>query len=313
MKGKLFEKASQIVTSSTGRALLKLKKHSPEILVIGGVAGVIVATVMACKATSKLDQTLEEVKDEISTTIDNFSHETEEGKIIVDDGNPEYTKAVAKAKIKGGVRLVRLYAPSFALGFASICCVLYSHGILKRRNAALAAAYSIMDESYKKYRERVISEFGEQVDRRMRFGERTEEIEVTETNEKGEEEKKKILADLIDRDYVGNTDYARFFDESSIFWCKDAETNLKRVLEAQRFCNEKLKARGHLFLNEAYDELDIPRTAEGQFVGWIYKGYPSIDFGVFNEKRAACRRFVNGYENVILIDPNVDGIIYDLI
>ena len=76
--------------------------------------------------------------------------------------------------------------------------------------------------------------------------------------------------------------------------------------------NDKLHAHGHLFLNEVYDMLDIPRSKAGQVVGWVHtKEKPAyVDFGIF-ETYKKNRDFVNGYERCILLDFNVTGNILD--
>ena len=96
----------------------------------------------------------------------------------------------------------------------------------------------------------------------------------------------------------------------------------------QARANDLLKAKGYLFLNDVYDMLGIPRTKAGQIVGWTYDretcesktvdengdpvGDGFIDFGIFNAKRPN-RRFVDGYESVILLDFNVEGNVLDLL
>ena len=40
----------------------KLKKHSPEILVVTGVIGTVASAVMACKATTKLSEVMDNAK-----------------------------------------------------------------------------------------------------------------------------------------------------------------------------------------------------------------------------------------------------------
>ena len=92
----------------------------------------------------------------------------------------------------------------------------------------------------------------------------------------------------------------------------------------QDYANEVLKSRGHLFLNEVYDMLGIPRTKAGQVVGWIYNednpnGDNYVDFGIYDlsnlsdSQKERKMAFVNGQEYSILLDFNVDGPIYDLI
>ena len=86
----------------------------------------------------------------------------------------------------------------------------------------------------------------------------------------------------------------------------------------QQYANDKLIAQGHLFLNEVYDMLGLPRTKAGAIVGWVYDdnnavGDNFVDFGIYDVHRETARDFVNGYERSILLDFNVDGVIYDLI
>lgn len=107
--------------------------------------------------------------------------------------------------------------------------------------------------------------------------------------------------------------YAAFFDEQSAAWTKNPECNKMFLLQQQNFANEKLRARGYLFLNEVYDMLGLPRTRAGQLVGWCYDehnpcGDNYVDFNIFDDHN---REFVNGFEKSVLLDFNVDGNILD--
>lgn len=108
--------------------------------------------------------------------------------------------------------------------------------------------------------------------------------------------------------------YARFFDECSPEWSNDPEYNKMFLHSQQQFANEKLKSKGHLYLNEVYDMLGLPRSRSGAIVGWIYDpennkaGDNFVDFGIYT---VADPKFVNGYERSVLLDFNVDGLIID--
>jgi hypothetical protein len=106
--------------------------------------------------------------------------------------------------------------------------------------------------------------------------------------------------------------YARWFNEKSLAWTKDPEKNKFFLMRQQDYANEKLKAKGYLFLNELYDMVGIPKSKAGQVVGWMLNGDGDgyIDFGLFSHNN---EDFINGYKNSILLDPNVDGIILDQI
>ena len=194
----------------------------------------------------------------------------------------------------------------------SISCLVGSHTILKKRNVALMTAYTVLENSYKKYRKNVIDKLGKDADDEFRLGIKTEEVETTD--EKGK--KKKETVTKID-DHSPSV-YAKFFDELSDYYRKDPNYNLLFLKKQQNWANDRLRAQGYLFLNDVYESLGIPKTPDGQFVGWIYnpddKTIDSyVDFGIYDGKDESKRRFVNGLEKAILLDFNVDGVMYDKI
>lgn len=304
----------------------KLKKHSPEILVTVGVIGGVAGTVLACKATTKLDDILEESKENV-----NKIHETvekvEAGEVIeCQDKNGTITPYTVEDSKKDltivytqtGLKIAKLYAPAVAVGALSITSILAAHNILRKRNVALAAAYTAVDQSFKEYRGRVVERFGKELDRELKYNIKAKEIEETVVDEKGKEKKVKKTIEVIDpNDPNTYSEYAKFFDAASKCWEKDPEYNLMFLRAQQTYANDLLRSRGHLFLNEVYDMLDIPRTKAGQIVGWVYDkhdpvGDNFVDFGIYETFRPAARDFVNGYEPVILLDFNVDGNVLDL-
>ena len=201
-----------------------------------------------------------------------------------------------------------------ALSFTSIIA---GHKVLKKRNIAIAAAYAAIDKGFKQYRKNVIEEFGEGVDQQMRFGLKSKEIKKKDKDGKTVKETEYYIdPDTNPLDNI--SEYARFFDAASSNFAKDPEYNIMFLRRQQDYANEMLKSRGHLFLNEVYDLLDIPRSKAGQVVGWVYdkngntKGDNYVDFGLYRNDQGT-RRFVNGLEYNILLDFNVDGVIYDLI
>lgn len=301
------------LTNKMTRALHKvgfqLKKHSPEIFVVAGVAGTVVSTVMACKATTKVNPILEEAK----AMIDNIH-------AIAEKPDTEYTKedtnkALAITYTKTGLELAKLYGPAVLLGAASITCILTSHKILRKRNIALAAAYATEHIGFKEYRGRLIERFGEELDKELKYNIKAKEVEEVVTNEDGTETTVKKTVNVADPNL--NSDYARFFDEYCTGWSKVPEYNLVFLKQQQNYANDILKTRGHLFLNEVYDMLGIARTQAGQIVGWVYDlehpvGDNFVDFGIYDLYDERKRDFVNGRERSILLDFNVDGNIWEL-
>lgn len=301
------------LTRTLNRVGLKLKKHSPEILVVTGVVGTVASAVMACKATTKIDEVLAETKDNIDKTKDYVENKGFSEKYTEED----YKKDLTIFYAKGGLELVKLYAPSVALGALSITAILSGHNVLRKRNVALAAAYATVEKGFKEYRGRVVERFGEELDRELKYNIKAKEVEETTVDEKtGEEKVTKKTVNVADPNNYST--YARFFDDGCTGWTKDPEYNLMFLKNQQRYANDLLKSRGHLFLNEVYDMLGIPRTKAGQVVGWIYdEEYPNgdnfVDFGIYDLYNEKARDFVNGYEKTILLDFNVDGDIMNLI
>lgn len=301
------------LTRALGKAGLKLKKHSPELLVAVGIVGSVVSTVIACKATLKVNELLEEDNKNLEKI-----HEMHDKK------HPRYSEKdykmdLVKAYTKAGAKLAVNYAPAIAVGAFSYGCIIGSNRILNKRYAGMAAAYAGVDQLFKKYRGKVVEQFGEDVDQQLYYDYKVEEIERTETKEDGTTETKtEVVNNLKGLDPSQYSVYAKFFDESNPNWTKSAEYNMTFLKGVQSACTNKLIATGHLFLNEVYDMLGIERTGIGQCVGWIYDakhpiGDNYVDFGLYDETKSRARAFVNGTENVILLDFNVDGNILDMI
>ena len=217
-----------------------------------------------------------------------------------------------------GFQYIRLYAPAVLLGAASITCILTSHKLMRKRNMALAAAYATLDKHFKDYRGRVLERFGEQVEKELRYNIKAKEIETTVVDENGKEKKVKETVDVAAEGWDPSkySPYARIFDEGHPAYMKDAEQNKFYLLALQAQANDRLKSRGHLFLNEVYEMLGFRLTKAGAVVGWIYDprepmGDNFVDFGMFEVCREKAVDFVNGYERSFILDFNVVGDITD--
>lgn len=307
---KKFDITTKVIRG-LNKAGFQLKKHSPEILIVAGVAGAVTSAVMACKATTKLNDILEESKEQVDKIHEAMEHpENLPEEYTEEDGKKDLTIVYTQTAVK----LLKLYGPSIVLGGLSITAILTSNNIMRKRNIAIAAAYTAVDKSFKDYRGRVVERFGKDLDRELRYNIKKEEVEETIVDEKTGKEK--TIKKTID---VANdvSEFAKFFDDGCTGWTKDPELNLAFLLKQQAFANDKLKANGYLYLNEVYDMLGIPRTKAGQIVGWIYDeknpiGDNYVDFGIFDSNKVKNRDFVNGYERTILLDFNVDGNILNL-
>jgi hypothetical protein len=284
-----------IITRSLSRSVLQTKANSPHIFFSLGVIGTITSTVLACRATLKLEKVLDEIKNDFETVKDMHS------RIDKDKYNhQEYIKDLAYVYGKSVIKLIQLYGPATAVGGVSIASLAGSHVQLTRRNAALSITLAAVTKAYNEYREVVRKEVGEEREFELFHDIHTKEIEVAG---------KKTTAK-----YSGNSYsiYARFFDETCVNWQKDPEINRMFLQHQERYANDMLKARGHVLLNDVYDALGMERSSAGAVVGWVLNGDGDgyIDFGIFE---LSSNRFVNGLERSILLDFNVDGVVFELI
>lgn len=312
MKTELISKVSR----SLYKAGFKFKKHSPEILAVTGVIGIVTSAVMACKATTKVNDIVDEAKE----TIDKI-HESVGKGLHTSDGE-EYTEEIAKKDltityVQTGLKFIKLYGPAVALGVASIGCMLGSNHILRKRNIALAAALTNVATSFKEYRGRLVDRFGKDLDRELRFGIKAKEVEETVTDENGKETTVKKTVEVVDPN-TAHSMYSIVFCEGNTGWTRNAELNKVFLIQQQNWANDKLKMNGILTLNEVYDMVGAPRTAYGQIAGWVYTDDSSIgdnfvDFGIFDVNNEKACDFVNGREKSIILDFNCIGNILDYI
>lgn len=285
----------QSLTQKVGRQLLTMQKNAPRTFFIAGIVGVVSSTVLACRATLRLNETLEDMSNKVETAKE--TRKSSPGTYL----ESNFNRDMAVVYTRGSISLVRLYAPAIVLGGASIAALTGSHVALTRRNAGLTAAYSAVAASFEAYRERVRQELGDA--KELDFHHAIS-LEKMATDGKSE---------LIRKaDPNKWSPYAKFFDEYNVNWKKNPEHNRLFVQCQQNYANHLLQARGHVFLNEVYDMLGIDRSSAGQVVGWIIgqEGDNFIDFGMFE---AANSQFINGWERSVILDFNVDGVIYDKI
>lgn len=302
----------QTASTMLAKTKFRVQQHSPEILVVTGVVGAVASAVMACRATLKVNDILDEHRETVATIHEAADDPELEDEYSKDDEVHDLTITY----VKTGWNLIKLYGPSVILGAASVASILGGHHILRKRNLAIAAAYTLIDDNFKDYRKRVIERFGEDVDKELKYNLKKQKITETITDENGKEKKVKTTEEvLVDEDgnRVLHSAYAKFFDETSVEWTKDPEYNLAFLNRQQKYANDLLESHGYLFLNDVYKMLGLKPTRAGQRVGWLKKGNGDgyVDFGIYNIKYAPARDFVNGYENVVIIDPNVDGVIDD--
>lgn len=286
-----------VIGRQIARNSLHLQKASPQVLFGVGVVGMVGSTVLACRATLKMDEVLTEAQRKLEVA-NSLQHP--------DYSESDRSRDRTLIRYQAGVKIVRAYIPAIVVGGISIYALSSSHRILTKRNAGLVAAYGALEQGFNQYRARVVEKYGEEEDRNLRYGSRQVEIEDPETGKKTTVTRVGIEVPSV---------YARFFDSSSPSWNREPEYNLVFLKCQQNYANDLLRSRGHIFLNEVYDMLGIPRSQAGAVVGWVLSKHGETDnfvnFGVFDGRTEQARDFVNGFEGSILLDFNVDGVVYD--
>ena len=270
-------------------------KHAPTILTGAGTVGLVGTAVLASRATLTYKEL---IADEVMVITDGPNlmkrneHYTEEE--FRKDRIVCYSRIVTKT--------VKHYAPTIALGVASIAAFWWSHSIQSKRIAGLAAAYAALDTSYRKYKKSVASVIGEESMKKVE-----EKIldDVVFTDEPFEYD---TMAESVIPEY---SPYARIIDETSSVWDPSDDITELNIHAQLNYMNDLLRTRGYLFLSDVYDALGIPRTPASQVVGWLWKkgdGDHYVSFGDIEGHRIkfwddSRRREVANY----LLDFNVDG------
>ena len=282
-----------IVTRLAGRAGLVLSKHAPTILTAAGTAGFIGTTILASKATLKVEETIAE---EAALLVK--VHETHEaGKL--EDKDALHDKVILYTRMT--TKLAKLYAPALILGAASIVSLATGHGIMLKRNASLAAAYAAVDQAFKTYKKKVESKFGKDA-----------VIDALVSTAEEDLTKNELTMEAIAA-VDGVSPYGVIFDETNNNWSADEDLSMLHLKCQQQYANDILQTRGHIFLNEVYKMLGFPHTPAGAVTGWVKgNGDDFVDFNIFEgtfEGEDEKGRTVTKWA----LDFNVDGVMYDKI
>ena len=282
-----------IVTRLAGRAGLVLSKHAPTILTAAGTVGFIGTTILASKATLKVEETVAE-----ETALLVKVHEAQEaGKLS--DKDATHDKVVLYSRMT--TKLAKLYAPAIILGAASIASLITGHGIMLKRNASLAAAYAAVDQAFKTYKKKVESKFGKDAVLEALSSVAAEDL----TKDEMTVESVAAVNDV--------SPYGVIFDDTNVNWSADEDLAMLHLKCQQQYANDILQTRGHIFLNEVYKMLGFPHTPAGAVTGWVKgNGDDFVDFNIFDgmfEGEDQNGRTVTKWA----LDFNVDGVMYDKI
>lgn len=298
-------------TRALGSGEFFLRKNAPTILTGAGVIGFIATIATTIHSSPKAMDTLQAISIDVQDTKERLTDTS----IAPPFTDKQIAQELSRVYLRSSVKLARVYGPTMLLGSASIICVISGHNMMLKRQAQLVAAYGVLSASYEAYRKRVADKIGKDEELELYRG-----VRVTEScSDEGEP------CEIIDMSDSRPSPYSVFFDETSPMWKTTAEYNRFTLKAIEDWANRRLQIHGFLFLNEVLDQLSLQRTQAGQVVGWIapdpkcrnckafddkckaHQGDGYVDFGMYDIFDPIKRAFVNGQENVILLDFNVDG------
>lgn len=293
------------ITNLVHAAGFNLKKASPTILTVTGVGALIASAVLAAKKTPEMAPVVEKLADD----TDKVAKAEQEGSLDI--------HAINKARYEvygefvGG--FIRVYGLPIALAVGGTVAILSAHGIMKRREASLIAAYGVLERAYSAYRDRVRESFGEEAEENLYSG-KTIRID-------GVDKKEKTVSYSTTEPEVDKSDYIAFFTpDNKHFNVSRPEWNLTFLRAQEHHANRMLTIKGHVMLNEVLEGLGFPATPAGAVTGWI-KNFPGgderIDFDLPEqgspEEQDLYYFWTSGDGDSIRLDFNVHGLIWDKI
>ena len=301
------------ITKMCNNVIFAMKRNAPAILLWVGIGTGAACVGKACYDTAKKTvPLLAKAKNDISEVKASVS-----GEESVNEGFlAEAKKKQMDICLRTAGKLGLIYMPSAALGLVSVASLITSHNIARKRILGLSAAYAALDGTFNTYRNGVIDKYGETEDYELFNGIKTETIEKDVTDDEDNtytvtEEKK--VATVNPETNI----YTRFFDRGNPDW--DDDPDIRRLfLEAkERTANMMLENRGYLLLNDVYKLLGYPATRAGYSVGWLrnddenpnHHGY--VSFGWKDISDSYSRALLNGYEECVILNFNVEGPILD--
>ncbi len=296
------------------------KKHSPELLITGGIIMAAAAIVSACIATKKSGAIIEPATKKIAEIHENLkdTYKIENKQIDPKEEKKELIKTYAKT----GGKLLLVYSPAIVMFAASVSCILGSHNIMKGRNLALAAAYTTLDNGYKAYRKRVKEKLGEAAEEAVFKDVKAEEKETEDKD--GELTTKKVKVPHM----TNNADpYTALYGCGNRGWERNAVLNYDWLMTHQAYLNHKLQVQGFLFLSDVYDELGFDanmlgadKIRAGHILGWIYDPTDTtrdnyVSFGLTDKNgisKDGIREQINNNEPDFWLEFNCDGDILNM-
>lgn len=208
------------------------KRHGSTVLSVAGGIGVVLTVVTAVKATPKALESLEGAKEE----------------------KGEELTTVEKIKIAGPK-----YVPTILIGTGTIACIFGANIMNTRHQAALVSAYTLVDSSFKEYKQKLKEIYGEETHNNI-----IDAIAVEKAIDVGiSAECMCSNSSLTDDEACGEP--VLFYDEYSNRYF---ESTIEQVITAEYHFNRNFVLRGFAVLNELYEFLGLETTEYGSEIGW---------------------------------------------
>ena len=302
------------ITKMCNNVIFAMKRNAPTILLWVGIGTGAACVGKACYDTAKKTvPLLTKAKNDISEVKASVSG----GESVTEETLAEAKKKQMDICLRTAGKLALIYMPSAAIGMVSVASLITSHNIAHKRILGLSAAYATLNSQFRNYCIGVYEKYGAEADADIANGIETEIVEKEVTDENGEvhkvTEKKKVTT--LEPEAMNL--YTRFFDRGNQDW--DDDPDIRRLfLEAkERTANMMLENRGYLLLNDVYKLLGFPPTRAGYVVGWLrddnenpnHHGY--VNFGWKDISNNYSRALLNGYEECVILNFNVEGPILD--
>lgn len=296
------------ITTAFYTGVARISKHAPTILSVTASAGVIATGYLAWKAGTRFEDVEGRDWDRRKECLRNAD-------TIPDEDVPKIER---KNRILFILDTVRTVAPAAIVGAATITMIYFSNSISKKRLAAMGAAYATLQTAFDGYKRTMVEALGkESVDKILKpklpnVGKSAEEILSSDNKSDAAN-----VADAVVNSLKALSPYTRIIaEESSTCWDPNEDYTYQNLASVQLWANRRLERKGHLFLNEVFDQLGLSRTREGAIVGWLKNGEGDgyVSFGDFDASiyRVPSDDYTRVDSNFI-VDFNVDGVIWDKI
>ena len=296
------------ITTAFYTGVARISKHAPTILSVTASAGVIATGYLAWKAGTRFEDVEGRDWDRRKECLKNADN-------IPDEDVPKIER---KNRILFILDTVRTVAPAAIVGVATITMIYFSNSISKKRLAAMGAAYATLQTAFDGYKRTMVEALGkESVDKILKpklpnVGKSAEEILSSDNKSDAAN-----VSDAVVNSLKALSPYARIIaEESSTCWDPNEDYTSQNLAAVQLWANRRLERKGHLFLNEVFDQLGLSRTREGAVVGWLKNGEGDnyVSFGDFDASiyRVPSDDYTRVDSNFI-VDFNVDGVIWDRI